>query len=496
MFGGDATPTPPLAAERRLRGGRRTLANDDLAGTVPSNPEARSALAPLVVEGRVRGALWSMRLAADRPFGVADMTLLGDIGGQGGIAVDRAQTADREGRQRARVDALLRVTVALNEAGSLDALMTALADAAVVALGVDRAEVHAFDDTQTHTIASGYHGFVYPADHAGAVDIVPPVAIPAEAEVIRTRRPLVRPADSPFISPFLIDGWRGDVIVPLVAADAAQGVLYVWSHEHARDVPDDEIELLQAIGHQAGLAILRARDAETARRRAEHLALLNQTGRALSASIDMDDLCTTLHAEVGQVLAADAFFVGIYYDESVDEIWFPYMVDLGRIYRGERLPVNDGPSGRVVRTHRSYVLARDGEQDQTAAARSSFGDVNRPSQSALYAPMLRGDHLIGLLSVQRYDPGAYDDDDLRTLETLAQQAAAAFAHAQLYVETVAGKDAAERQAANLVAVLETTRAIAAQTDLTQTLGVLADHLERLLPTRRSQSFASIGRPTT
>jgi len=45
--------------------------------------------------------------------------------------------------------------------------------------------------------------------------------------------------------------------------------------------------------------------------------------------------------------------------------------------------------------------------------------------------MMRGDELVGVLSVQRYDPGAYGADDLRTLETIAEQAAAAVHNAEL-----------------------------------------------------------------
>lgn len=374
--------------------------------------------------------------------------------------------------------ALLAVAAALNRTSSLQELMPALAAASAQAVGCDRAEIHAYEQTQGQTIASGYYGFTQPSEYQ-AVATSGPQVFDVEAEIIRTRRPLIRRPDTLFVPTTHIDGWVSDIVVPLVADDVTQGVLYVWAHDRDHVFDDDDVELLQAIGHQAGLAILGARDAESARRRADHLTLLNQTGRALSVTLNIEELCPIVHAHVSRVLVADAFYVALF-DETTSDFSFPYLFDNGQLYPSSRQELNDGPTSEVLRSRRSLLRRRE---DGSILSGTRFGDKDYLTESAIYVPMLHGDEAVGVLSAQRYDPVVYDPDDVRTLETIAQQVAAAFAHAQLYAETVARKEAAERQTANLEAVLATTRAITSRVDLSLTLNELADHLERLIPHR-------------
>ena len=289
---------------------------------------------------------------------------------------------------------------------------------------------------------------------------------------------MLRPVGTPFKSPYPLEGWVSDIVVPLVTTDTTQGVLYVWADGREHHFADDEVDLLLAIGNMAGLAILRTRDAELSRRRADHLSLLNQVGRAVGATLDIDTACAALHAQVGKVLSADAFFVALQEPET-GEIWFPYLYDSGELFLGERKPPDDGPTSTVARTRRSYVKHASG--DPVADAGTTFGDHARRSASALYVPMLHGGDLIGVLSVQSYRPRGYTDDDLRTLETIGGQAAAALAHARLYAEAQTRSETAERQRDQLQAVLASTRFITGQVDLSLTLAALADDLQRLLP---------------
>jgi GAF domain-containing protein len=219
---------------------------------------------------------------------------------------------------RRQTAVLLKVASALNEVDSLDALMPTIAEAAE-AIGVDRASVYAYDESRTRTVASGLYGVTDPPPSLSFLADMTPAEVPAEAEVIRTGRPLYRTHETPFPDPVPAPDWRSDLLVPLVADGVTQGVLYVRQTDAERWFVPDEVALLEAIGHLAGLAILRAREAEAARRRADHLELLNQLGRTLSSTLDLQALCQTIHAEVRRVVAADAFLVALY-EEGSDRV--------------------------------------------------------------------------------------------------------------------------------------------------------------------------------
>ncbi|MFQ5419146.1 MAG: SpoIIE family protein phosphatase, partial [Anaerolineae bacterium] len=55
-----------------------------------------------------------------------------------------------------------------------------------------------------------------------------------------------------------------------------------------------------------------------------------------------------------------------------------------------------------------------------------------PPRSAMFIPLVSGEKTIGMVSAQSQQPNRFDDEDLRRLMILANQAAAAIAHAQLY----------------------------------------------------------------
>jgi diguanylate cyclase (GGDEF)-like protein/putative nucleotidyltransferase with HDIG domain len=379
---------------------------------------------------------------------------------------------------RRQTGVLLRVASALNEVGSLDALMPTIAEAAAEAIGVDRASVYAYDETRTSTVASGLYGEHLITTGDSFVEEMAPADVPAEAEVIRSGRTLYRTRDTAFPNPIPIDDWSSDLVVPLAAGGGTQGVLYVRQAGIERVFSADEIALLEAIGHLAGLAILRAREAEAARRRADHLELLNQLGRALSSTLDLQALCLTIHAEVGSVVASDAFLVALY-EEGSDRIWYPYLVDRGQPGPPQWKLLDDGPTSHVIRTRQTLLVRRGNDEIYRRAFH--FGAVENQVECALFVPMLRDDRLIGVLSVQRYDLVPYNADEIRTVETIAHQSAAALSQARLFAAVAKARDAAERHAADLRAVLAVSRAIASAGDLETMLATLATETRSLVP---------------
>lgn len=354
--------------------------------------------------------------------------------------------------------------------------MTRIAEIAADAAGVDCAQAYAYDETRTRTVAAGMFGAHPDRDRLSLVAALDPEALPAELHVIRSGQPLFRDRCTPFPDPCPPEDWHSDLVVPLLAAGAAQGVIYIRQRHQYRTFSREDVALLQAIGNLAGLAILRVRESEAARRRADHISLISRLGQALSTTLDLEAVCATIHREVRSVVAAEVFFVALI-EGGEDALWIPYRVD-----DDVRLPpcsvsLDDGPTAHVVQTRQTLLIGRDSPLYRRA---QHFGHPHREVESALFVPLIRDDRLIGVLSVQRYD-GAYHADDVRTIETIAHQSAAAVAHAQLFAAMRDARDAAEHHAANLRAVLGITRAVASETDLNSVLRTLGTALADLVP---------------
>ena len=133
----------------------------------------------------------------------------------------------------------------------------------------------------------------------------------------------------------------------------------------------------------------------------------------------------------------------------------------------------------MIRTRQTLVVRRGADDIYRRAFH--FGQTENPVEHALFVPMLRDDRLIGVLSVQRYDPVSYHADEIRTVETIAHQSAAALAHARLFAAVARARDAAQRHAADFRALLSVSRAIATAADLDAMLATLAAETRALVP---------------
>jgi two-component system cell cycle sensor histidine kinase/response regulator CckA len=65
------------------------------------------------------------------------------------------------------------------------------------------------------------------------------------------------------------------------------------------------------------------------------------------------------------------------------------------------------------------LVLRDQPSFESSSRLIPFGDTSRPSASLMYVPVRNGPEPIGVLSIQSYTPRAYDEEDLETLQGLA-----------------------------------------------------------------------------
>jgi GAF domain-containing protein len=95
-----------------------------------------------------------------------------------------------------------------------------------------------------------------------------------------------------------------------------------------------------------------------------------------------------------------------------------------------RVPLNQGMVGWVGQ-HGRRLLADDVTHEPHYI---NFYPDLIPTRSELSVPLRSGDQTVGVLDVQSPERGAFDENDVKVMETLADQIAVAIANAQLYEE--------------------------------------------------------------
>ncbi len=167
--------------------------------------------------------------------------------------------------------------------------------------------------------------------------------------------------------------------------------------------------------------------------RVSELQALSEAGRALvEAELDVRTLCQLIAVEASRIITTETFQIGLFDGQRYE---IPYWCVNGR----RRDPASfelEGDGGLVgwVRDHRQPILVRDFEEElETLPARPRYVSES-PPRSALFVPLISGDHTLGLLAAQSPEPERFSGDDLRRLSILANQSASAIANARLYEE--------------------------------------------------------------
>ena len=140
----------------------------------------------------------------------------------------------------------------------------------------------------------------------------------------------------------------------------------------------------------------------------------------------------------------------------------------------------DGISGRALidrqTIHVPDLLAAVETEFPAARSAAYIGG----SRAQVAVPLLRGEEAIGVLSVLRFEPGPFAEDQIRLLETFADQAVIAIENARLFSELEQRNDQLTETLDQQTATAEVLRAIASSpTALGQVLDTIVATAARL-----------------
>ena len=137
-----------------------------------------------------------------------------------------------------------------------------------------------------------------------------------------------------------------------------------------------------------------------------------------------------LEAACRKVLSFDAFFI-LGYDPATHTFTGFGGTDAGIESPPSRVNASGTPGEHVVRERRTIVTHRADEPGADGAALTGTG---RRSQSVIRSPVLRGEQVLGIFSVQSYQPDLYTPEDVEVVEAIAALAATAMVNIQLSEE--------------------------------------------------------------
>ena len=388
----------------------------------------REGLRTLVLVGlQVRDSSYGVLLMASRKprsFRPMELRLLLAIGEKLGVAVENwslhraAERHDHELRMLHRVSESLRATF------DLESQVEILRRELEGVLGTTNFSLSLQDSPD------GPLKTVVPFQTAEAEDAPRAATVDGLAEfVCRGRSPLLLnqelPANARRLGIKPVDSrlrtWCG---VPIHFSDGSLGVLAAGDFDRENTIDQGQFALLQVLADEAAGAIENARLFQKERRRSSHLALLNELAQKAASVLNPNELLNSICGEVRGAFNHDLARIEVL-DLKDSELIVEAQAGYGVELLGRRARCGEGLSGAAA-TSREPVLANSVLRDHRYVA------LHPGVRSSLSLPLRYRDNLLGILSLESFREHSFSQQDVLTLQSLADQLALALHNARAY----------------------------------------------------------------
>ncbi len=252
----------------------------------------------------------------------------------------------------------------------------------------------------------------------------------SDSRAIREARPIMEQIERPDRVIMLLgpesdeEITRSVIAAPLLQEGRVLGVLSAQSYR-PEAFKEADLELLSGIAGIAAVAIANARAVSEIERQRRESERMEEIGRALTSSLDLNEVLNRIVRATRELAEADGAGVWLIDENGQAEV---------AMTAGETAL----PLGTVVRVPDALrTRMRDGQpvaiqkHDTTAAIPTQLLDMLQ-AESAIAVPLMGEEELIGALSVSHLQGRVYQPGEIRLLKRFAFNASVAIANARLH----------------------------------------------------------------
>jgi PAS domain S-box-containing protein len=237
----------------------------------------------------------------------------------------------------------------------------------------------------------------------------------------KDERWLMRPDDAMDKS-----GVKSAICVPLLAREKLVGVLTLV-HPAPNVFSNEQLDLMQAIADQAGIAVLNARLYTESQRQARVMTALAEGAAAMNASLRMEDVYQRILIQTMQALQVETVALGML---DGDQIVYRAAAgqNAGNIL-GRKIPLGEGIAGSAALDGRGVVVP-DVSQDKNYGEADQFGGIEM--RAVVVAPILSQARVIGMIEAINPIAKSFDTDALLVMTGIGGLAGTTIQNAELF----------------------------------------------------------------
>ncbi|MCI0609075.1 MAG: GAF domain-containing protein [Anaerolineae bacterium] len=341
------------------------------------------------------------------------------------------QTLD--GRQSKEMSALNTLAASAATVNDLHTFYTAIHEQIRLVVG-DYGIVIALYDQKTNSINIPY---LWEEGKYSSIDTFP-LGEGLTSILIRTREPLMLVEDTEKRSIAMgakvagraAKSWLG---VPMVARGEAIGAIIIQDLEKEHSFDDNDLRFVMAVANQISGALYNVRLLDESRKSALQFETAAEIARDISSSLDLDEL---LQKAVNLIRSRFEFYHASIFLKDLPGEFIVIREATGEAgaqlkRSGYKLGVGSKSVVGFVSGKGEVLVVNDTARDATYHFNALLPDTR--SEAAI--PLKIGERIVGVLDVQSTETYAFAEDNLRTLQILADQLAVAVVNTELFAET-------------------------------------------------------------
>lgn len=212
---------------------------------------------------------------------------------------------------------------------------------------------------------------------------------------------------------------------------------------------------------------------QLAQREAE-LAIINSVGEAMSKQLDIQTVTKIVGDKVKEIFQTEVTeILLVNHDTGIIEIPFSFYNGY-RIY--EPFKLGEGLTSSVISSRKPLLLHTLDEQIKNGALIQSEEDK---TESYMGVPILFGDTVLGVVSIQSYTANMFDENSVRLLLTLSNSMGIALQNARLFEKTDKLLKDTEQRSAELAIINSVGEAMSKQLDVITVTKIVGDKVREI-----------------
>ncbi len=441
---------------------------------------------PITINGRTVGVV-SVQNYAEYAFDENDQRLLTTLSHSMSVALENARLFAETEQRAAELQIINSVQEGLSSKLDIQAIYDLVGDKIREIFHNADAEIRILDPK------ANLIRFPYFTDMGKRItmDPIPSTDVGMSSYILRTGKTLVINENliqetEKYGSKILPGGHpaKSAVFVPLVVNNQPRGLLVLGDVEREHAFSESDVRLLQTLANSMSTALENARLfdetqhllKETEQRAAE-LAIINSVQEGLASKLDVQAIYDLVGDKIRHIFHAQGTAIYLF-DHETEILDTPYCF-LKKRFEIEARSFTEHPIAKLMVNAHQPITYRTLEEYR--ALGGAVLENSEEYKSGMYVPLMVGKELKGMVGIANLDKEyAYNESDLRLLQTLANSLSVALENARLFDETARLLKETEQRAAELAIINSVQEGLASKLDMQAVYDLVGDKIRDLL----------------